>query len=290
MENKKNPLISTFSAQITSTISVALVLLVLGVVAILGVAARNVTREIREHMGFDIIMVEDVEPTAVNDLKRELAKAPYVASYSYISAEDALQQWEQDTGEALGELLDVNPFSGEFDVKVKELYASVDSLEAIGERLRACAGVDDITMHAEIVDSINRNIRSVAMVLIIVAGALLLISFVLIHNTVRLTVYSRRFTIYTMKLVGATPGFIRKPFLLTNIVHGIVAALIASGLLAAMVAYAREIDPSVAAAISWEEAVWVMGGMVLLGIVICLLAAAMATNRYLRLSYDEMFR
>lgn len=290
MNKKRNQLVSTFSAQITSTVSVALVLLVLGIMALMGIAARSVTRDIKENMGFNIILAEDVADQAVNNLKQRLGQSPYVSSYSFISADDALHQWQEDMGEDLSGVLDVNPFYGEFDVKVKELYANVDSISAITETLKTDPAVSEISVHTEIVETINRNIRSVAIVLIIIASTLLLISFMLINNTVRLTIYSRRFIIHTMKLVGATPGFIRKPFLNNNIVHGIIAAVIATAILAGLLYYSHTLDSSVAYAVTWSDAASVFGGILVTGVLICFISALISTNRYLRLSYDDMFR
>lgn len=290
MDRKRNRLISTFSAQITSTISVALVLLVLGVAALSGIAARTVTREIKENMGFNIILADGASEQSVNGLKQQLGAAVYVSSYSYYSADDALRQWQEDTGEDLGGVLDVNPFYGEFDVKVKELYANVDSINVITTALKANKAVGEITVHTEMVESINRNIRSLAVVLAVIASTLLLISFVLINNTVRLTIYSRRFTIHTMKLVGATPGFIRKPFIVNNLVHGVVAAVVASALLSGLLYYSHSLDASVAYAVTWVDAVWVYGGLLVTGVVICLVSTLISTNRYLKLSYDDMFK
>jgi cell division transport system permease protein len=140
------------------------------------------------------------------------------------------------------------------------------------------------------VDAINDNIQSIAFILTIVAATLLFISFALINNTVRLTVFSRRFTIHTMKLVGASASFIRKPFVLSNITSGIVAGLIADVILAGALFYFHSADPAVAIAVPWELAGLVFTGIVLLGMIICALAATIATNKYLRLSYDDMFK
>lgn len=290
MGRKKNQLVSTFSAQITSTISVSLVLLVLGVVALMGIAARSVTRDIKENMGFDLIMAEDVDESTINEIKQQLGKSPFVSSFSYFSAEDALRQWQEDTGEDLSDVLDVNPFYGEFDIKVKEIYANVDSINVITSRFKANKAVGSINIHTEMVEAVNRNIRSIAIVLIIIAATLLLISFVLINNTVRLTIYSRRFLIHTMKLVGATPGFIRRPFLINNVIHGIIAAAISSTLLAALIYYAHSFDASVAHAVTWDDAALVFAGVLFAGVIICFVSALIATNKYLRLSYDDMFK
>ncbi len=290
MDKQKNRLVSTFSAQITATISVSLVLLILGVIAMMGIAARNVTRDIKESMGFTLVMGDATTDSDVNALKRQFAKAPYVASYNFYSADDALRQWEEDTGESISEILEINPFSGEFEVRVKEIYASPDSLNKVADQLKLNPAVGEVTIHLQMVETINRNISNISLVLIVIAGALLMISFVLINNTVRLTIYSRRFIIHTMKLVGATPGFIRRPFIFNNMIHGVFASLISSGLLAALLYYAHDFDPSIANAVSWQDSAWVFGGLLIIGILICCLAALFATNKYIRLTYDEMFK
>ena len=286
---KRRKGISTFSAQITSTISVALVLLLLGIVASLGIAARSATNSIKENMGFDITLKEDVDENAVNGYKRMFASAPYVSEFRYFSADDAQRMWKEETGEDLTELLGVNPFSPEFEVKVKAAYASTDSIQAIASVLENAPEVENVAVHAELVDTVNRNLRSLSVVLVVVAVALMLISFVLINNTIRLTVYSRRFIIHTMKLVGATAGFIRRPFIVSNVIHGIVAAIVAIILLALMLYYAFRFD-AVSLIIGWDQMAWVFSGMLVAGVLICMIAALFATNRYLRINYDDMFK
>lgn len=282
--------IPTFSAQFTATVSVALVLLLLGIVAMLGIAARSVTTSIKENMGFDITMKADIPETDINKWKQSWTSSPYVASVKYYSAQDALQKWQDETGEDLVELLGVNPFCPEFEIRVKSQYASTDSIDRIIAPLKGHPQVDEITVHTEMVDAINDNIRSIALVLGIIAAALLLISFVLINNTVRLTVYARRFTIHTMKLVGATAGFIRRPFIARNAINGVVAALIAIALLAGILYYCTTLDASVAMAVTWGDAAIVFAGLIVAGILICSLAALLATNKYIRLDYDSMFK
>lgn len=289
MKKKKTLAKSIFSAQITSTISVALVLLILGLVAMMGIAARSITTEIKENMGFDLLLAEDATQDDVDRLIASLNSSPRVSSATLFSARQAMDQWKADTGEDVMELLGVNPFTGEIEVKVRAEYASSDSISAFVADLRANPIVADATVHAEMVDSINRNISSVGLILLIIAAALLLISFVLINNTVRLTVYSRRFTIHTMKLVGATASFIRRPFLVANLIHGILAAVIAIILLAALSTYIASLDPAVMQAVSLTDSLYVYGGILIAGIVICTLAAFFATNRYLRISYDKLF-
>lgn len=290
MEKRPNKGISTFSAQITATISVALVLLLIGIIAMLGIAAHSITRNIKENIGFDIVLTDTATDAEVNQLKSKWTASPYTASVRYYSKEDALMNWEEETGENLMDVLGINPFSGELEVKVKADYASSDSINKIITPLRSLPYVHEVNVHTELVDSINRNINSVSLILIIITCALLFISFALINNTVRLTVYSRRFIIHTMKLVGATGSFIRRPFINANVVSGIVSALIASAILAGTLYYLQGIDSGIASAITWPQAACVFAGILIIGIIICAVAALFATNKYLRLDYDDMFR
>ncbi len=289
MSKRRKPFIPTFSAHFTSTVSVALVLLVLGVVVLIGVAARNVVRDIRENLGFDVVMWYDADETAVNDYRARFSAAPYVASYEYVSVENALDEWSEMTGEDLRELGEEEIFGPTFRVKVREAYANNDSIQALVKSISADEAVDEVIAHPSMIEDINHNIRSITIVLSVVALALLLISFVLINNTIRLSVYARRFTIHTMKLVGATPGFIRRPFVMATMLRGLIAGLIAAAVLAALLYYSNNVDPTVSEIISWGNAVMVLAATVIGGVVICTLASLMATNKYLRLGYDDMF-
>lgn len=281
---------SSMSIHATATVSVALVLLLLGMVAVLGIGARSVTRDIKEHLGFDITLEEEASLDDVNAFKRLLSEAPYVASWLYHSPQEAMDQWQEEMGENLVELLGVNPFLPEFEVNVKEAWANADSLDSVVLPIMAMERVAEVSVHTEVVDKVNRNISTLMLILVAAACALAPISFVLINNTVRLTIYSRRFTIHTMKLVGASRGFIRRPFLTSNAACGAVAGVVASALLTTMTAYAlRYVDPALATYVSPRSVAVVCVAMTALGVAICLLAAWWATQRYLVRSYDELF-
>jgi cell division transport system permease protein len=290
MDKRRHNGISTFSAQITSTISVALVLMLLGIIALLGIAAKATTDNIRQNMGFDIILTENATDADANRIKQVLLHAGYVSSTKFISAQDAINKWQEDTGEDLIALLGVNPFSPEFEVRVKAQYADIDSISNIISQFERMPSVAEINVHTQIVESINNNIRNIAVILLIISAALLLISFVLINNTVRLTIYSRRFIIHTMKLVGATAAFIRRPFIINNIVHGIIAAVVAILLLSGLFFYIKSLDPAVIDIITYDSLIYVFVALIVAGIAICAIAALLATNKYLRLDYDDMFK
>lgn len=286
--NKRTSLMS-FGKHLTSTVSVGMVLLILGIVGCAAFAAGNITRHIRENLGFNMVMKMDADLTRINDMKKRLTASDFVASYDYMSPEEILEQENAYLGSDVEELLGTNPYQPEFNVRVKAQYASVDSLDKIISPLRNIDSVEEITVHTEMVESVNSNIGTLSLVLIALAGALLVISFVLINNTVRLTIYSARFLLHTMQLVGATNAFIRRPIIIGNILNGILAAVVAILLLCLLRVYAVSIDPDLALALPWSDLIYVFLGVVAGGIIICGTASWIATNKYLRQSYDDMF-
>lgn len=288
MEEKKSK-ISYFSANITPIISVSLVLFLLGVVALLGIAANTLTTYVKENIGFDVVVKNNASEQEIDGLKQYWLKAPYVSSVKYISKVDALRTWEQDTGEDLMAVIGVNPLSAEFEIRVKAQYVSVDSLNKIEYELTQNTAIDTIQMHKDIVSQINSNVQRIMLVLGVVLLMLIIISFVLINNTVRLAVHSRRFIIHTMKLVGATPGFIRRPFVLTNVLNGVIASVVAVLMLAAGVYYVLNANPDYASLVDMAHVGIVFVALVVLGVIMCAISATLATNRFISLNYDELF-
>lgn len=287
---KKRTSLMSFGKHLTSTVSVGMVLLILGIVGFAAFAASNITKHIRENLGFNMVMSMNADMTQINAMKSRLTSSEFVSSYEYLSPEEILEQENAYLDTDVVGLLGTNPYQPEFSVKVKSEYASVDSLNKIIAPLRSMPIVEEITVHTEIVESINANIGSLSLILVGLAGALLVISFVLINNTVRLTIYSARFLLHTMQLVGATNGFIRRPIVLGNILNGVLAAVVAIGLLVLMRVYAVNVEPDLALALPWGDLVIVFLGLVAGGMLICGIASWISTNKYLYQSYDDMFR
>ena len=289
MNKIKRSRIAGWGDYVTSTISVSLVLFILGLVGFVNISFSGINRQLKEKMGFTVVLADSVAPATIDSLKLVCDHAPYVSSYRYLSAEDVMAEETSGEGADLVELLGVNPYAAMFEIKVGAAYADVDSISSIMAQWQQLTSVDETTANTEMIANINRNAGLINTILAIMAAALLLISFVLINNTVRLTVYSRRFLIHTMKLVGATGGFIRRPFLMVNAVQGVIAGVLASGFLALFVGWTRSLDMGIELLVTWNVAFCEFGLLVLLGVAICVLAAIMATNRYLRKNYDEMF-
>ncbi|MDE6832123.1 MAG: hypothetical protein K2J07_05265, partial [Muribaculaceae bacterium] len=177
----------------------------------------------------------------------------------------------------------------DFTVRVNPDWSLPDQLAAMSRKYSALAGVSEIALSTKAISNLHRHISTLNLVLTAVAIGLLLISFVLINNTVRLTVYSRRFLIHTMKLVGATGSFIRGPFIRSGILSGLTAGIVASGLLTTLIYVAHTQRPAISQCIPWTALLWLLPAVILLAVIICSLASILATNRYLRMDYEDLF-
>ena len=287
MARRRSNRISTFGSQLTSIVSVSLVLLILGVLGLVAIAGRSGADMLKSNLGFIVKVERGAPESELNRLKQVFASAPFVASYVYSSADEILASESQYLGEDITSLIDVNPYGAEFDVKVKSEYASVDSIESVSAMVAADKAVEEVLTETSMIAAVNSTLGRLTWILLAVATALLVISIVLINNTVHLAVYSRRFV--TMKLVGATASFIRRPFIVAGAVNGLVSAAIASMILVVMVVYASNVDPLLASAFTLRLCALVVAAIFVVGVLICTLASMFATNHYLRADYDDMF-
>lgn len=289
MKRKKTARISTFGSRITSIISVALVLTIVGILALTLDASSRMGQDIRSNIGFVVKINRDATDADIAILSRQFHAAEYVASCKFSSADSILAEESMLIGERIDSLLDENPFGSEFDIRVKEAWANSDSINLLAGRIEFNPIVDEVVCQTSVVDDINSALGRFTLILAAIAVALLAISFVLINNTVSLAVYSRRFIIHTMKLVGATGAFIRRPFLLAGIATGAFAAVIAVAILLGARTYLTTLDVMFEQILPWSSIWWVALLLLIIGPLICLAASAVATNRYLRADYDDMF-
>lgn len=288
MMKKRKSRFRVRGSQIVSSISITMVLLVLGIVALTGIIAHRVADNLRSGIGMVVIVDELATDTAADSLSATLKNAPYTRQVTFASAEEVHKRWKEQLGG--DELPDVNPFQPEYEVAVNAQWSSADSLDAIAARLAAMPAVYDVKVHKAIAANINRTVSTVMLVLLVVAIALLIISFVLIRNTVSMEVYAQRVIIHTMQYVGARPGFIRRPYVMRSMLSGIAAGVIASALLALLLVWVRSVNAGIADAIGIVGALCVFATLILIGAGVCALAATFAANKYLRRSYDEIFQ
>lgn len=292
MKEEKEFKISYLAAHATTIISVTLMLLLAGIIAMISVGAERETRRLRESVELSVIMQDAVTDSAANVTLSDISRLPYVREPRLITRQQALEQWKADTGEDLEEVFGVNPLSPEIDFTLPENYSNPDSIKAIVAHISAMNGVEEVAPpDAEMVDAMNHNIEAMSVVLGVIAIVMLIISFILINNTVRLTIYSRRFTIHTMQLVGATGGFISRPVVLGNMAAGAIAGLIASGIIAvALAAAPKYAGVDFGEFIGWPDYAVIAGSLTIGGALICAIAAWFATRRYLNKDYSELFK
>lgn len=292
MSQNKEIKISYWAAHLTTIVSVTMVLLIIGAIAIAVAVASGETRRMRERLEFNIVMCDSVSDDAAHALVREVEAFPFTLDVMLISKKEALENWKNETGEDLETLFGVNPLSAEISFKLSADYTSPESLKALKQDLEQLPGVEGIAMpDADMVEAMNRNIERGALVLGAVAILLIIISFVLINNTVHLSIYARRFTIHTMQLVGATDGFIRRPYVWSNIGAGAVSGIAADAILIFGIWLAiRSGLSQLLNSMNTATYPAIAFGLPLAGMTICGLAAWIATSRHLRKDYDNLFR
>ncbi|MBP5345415.1 MAG: permease-like cell division protein FtsX [Bacteroidales bacterium] len=285
-----------FGARFTSTLSVALVLFVLGIGALGGLAVAGLASVMREQFTVTVMLNETADEAYAKQLVKQLQAAPCIAHTVYISPDSALQIVTKELGESPEEFLGYNPLQASVEFRLKSQYAVRDSIAPIIESLRKSAGskVDSIDYNANLLDAVNANINRSAIVLSILAAVLLLISMSLVANTVRLALHGDRFLIGTMRLVGATNWFIRRPFIVSQALHGLVAAFVAMAAIALLLYFGIDAEGSAVAA--FQQLVFepvnvlcVAIGLVLLGMIIPALAAWQACSKYLHCTTDELY-
>lgn len=286
---QKKKRFSFLEARITSTLSVSLVLFILGLMAMLGILANNLSIYVRENIGFSIVLKENVKDNEIAQLQQKLEDASFVKAAQYISKEEALKEVMLELGENPEEIIGVNPMQASIEVRLKADYANPDSIAVIDTQLSSLGYIDDILFQRDLIQSVNENMSKIGLILFALALVLMVISYVLISNTIRLTAYSRRFIIYTMKLVGATPGFIRRPFIISNIICGIIAAILAIIMITSCVSYIVSEFDNFYSLITTPMLLTVYGIVLLLGILLTAIASFFAVNRYISMKRDDLY-
>ena len=283
----KKPIINiqTLSVYISTT----LVLLLLGIMGILLVSGQAVSRRIKENLKITVIVDSKAEETAILRLKGSIDKKEYVLDSKYTSKEDALNEAKESLGADPMELLGENPYEAEIEISLKKEFSNVEKMAEIEKELLKNKTITEVIYHKGHVDSVNRNIHKVALLLLTLLVLLTVISWSLISNLVRLSIYSKRFLLHTMKLVGATWSFIRRPFLLHNMWIGLVAGIIADAVLGAALYLLQMRSPEIAQLLPVKELAIVGAGVVVFGIIICTLCAFLSVNRFLRMRNNDLY-
>ncbi len=280
----------TKSVYISTVISIALVLLMTGLLGLILVHAKNLSNYVKENIVLNLIVNEGVSEGDVLALQKNINEDQFVLRSHYISKEEAAKNLAADLGEDFVEFLGHNPLLSSIDIYLKAEYANTDSIEHFITKLSTNNIVNEVVYQESLIDMVNQNIRIIGLVVLVFTLVLLIIAIALINNTIRLAIYSQRFLIKSMQMVGATKGFIRRPFLGYGILHGLLGALIAILLLLFTLQLSQRELPELVFLRDWFEFGAIFVGIVILGILISGMSTYFAVSKYLRLKSNELYR
>ena len=274
---------------ITSSISTTLVLLLLGMVVFFVLSANNLSDYVRENINVSVWISDDMkEPEALN-FQKKLNEKTYVKETTYISKEQALKEYTEAMGTNPADFLGTNPLMASVEIKLKAEYANSDSIAWIEKEILANKKVMEVTYRQDLLEWVNRNVQRVSLFLLGLATLLTLISFALINNTIQLTVYSKRFLIHTMKLVGANWGFIRRPFIIRNLWIGLLAGVMADAILLMSAYMLVQYEPQLVEVMTPANLFIVMVSVFAFGVVITSVCAYISINKYLRMKASALY-
>ncbi|MCQ2147470.1 MAG: permease-like cell division protein FtsX [Bacteroidales bacterium] len=274
---------------LSTVISISLVLLLIGAASLLLVNASSVSDYFKENMQVSVMMKPEVSEAEAILLQDKMNEMPFIRSSEFISKEQGTAEMAEMLGADFLSVFETSPIPISVEVTLKADYVSADSLEVVKAALAASPLVDEVVYQQSLVDALNQNLSKIETFLGIFMILLMFISFVLINNTVRLNVFSKRFSIHTMKLVGATRGFIRAPFMVQAVFQGIIAALIAIALLVAGMYFLRQEFVQLFEVFSMDMLLLVMGIVLVSGIVICLVSTYFVVNKLVSLRKDDLY-
>ncbi len=277
------------NAYLSSVISISLVLLLVGVASMLMVNARSVSDYFKENMQVSVMMKQTVSEEAALKYQDALNRECFIKSSLFVSKEQGEREMADMLGDDFLDVFETSPIPVSIDVTLNAEYVSADSLEVVKQVIAKSPLVDEVVYQRSLVDALNANLSRISAVLAIFIVLLLFISFVLINNTVRLNVFSKRFTIHTMKLVGATRSFIRAPFLIQSVFQGVFAAFIAIIVLVAMLFVVRNEFAQLFEVFRLELLLVVMGIVLVSGVAICFVSTYFVVGKLVGLSKDDLY-
>ncbi len=280
---------SQLHSRLTSIMSIALVLFLLGLILLIGVLGKELSAYVKENISFSIVLKDALSTTEIKKMQKQLDALPYIKSTTYISKEQAAKELEEELGENPETFLGFNPLQASIEVKLHSEYANPDSLQHIEKAIKNYTTVSDLLYRKDMMQMVNENVKQVSLILLTLAVILMAISFVLISNTIRLLIYSKRFLIHTMKLVGATAGFIRRPFIWYNLVSGFFASILAILMLTGALYYLQNELDGFIRLLDFQTLFFVFAGVLVMGILLSTVATVFAVNKYLRMNVDKLY-
>lgn len=274
----------------TSVVSITLVLFILGFFGLIVLHSKMIGKHVRENIQMNVYMKKNVNEAEIFRLKKELDATENVKYTQYISAEEAKEIYKEEIGEDFVQFLDgENPLHASIEIHLTEAYANVVELKKLAQTIEKRSIVEDVRFHEDYVEAINTNITNISIFFTIVSGLLLLISIVLISNTIRLSVYANRFIIRSMRLIGATQRFIRRPFIWRGIIQGIISALLSVILLIAILYKLHQYYPDLIGLSNIDLYLILFAGILFAGVIISWWSSSLSVRRYLRMKIDNLY-
>lgn len=267
-----------------------MVLILLGLVVFSVLTAHKLSSYMRQNIVVTMMLQDDMTSTEAQRFCAKLKRLSYVNSLEYISKEQALKEGTKTLGTDPMEFVDTNPFLSSVEITLKADYANNDSLAIISKQLKSFPKVSEVKYQKDLIEKVNSNLAKISAVLLVLAVLLTIVSFSLINNTVRLDIYSRRFSIHTMKLVGASWGFIRAPFVRHAVIVGMIAALVACAALLLGLYALFNYEPEAMEMVSWDMLVITAVVVLLSGIGITAVCATISVNKFLRMKAGDLYK
>lgn len=277
------------ASYLTSLVSITLVLFMLGLIGALFLNSKKLSDYVKEHIGFSVFLQNDVREVDILNLQKLLDSKEYVKETLYITKEQAAEDFQKELGEDFVDFLGYNPLPPSIDVKLDARFANPDSIVTIEYEIRSFEQVADVVYQKDLLYAVNTNIRTISLGILAFSILLFLISITLINNTIRLSVYSKRFIIRTMQLVGAHSSYIRRPFLLKGIIQGIIAALFAFTILSLILYVAEKQIEGIFNFLDYSIVFILFIAILAIGILIALFSTLLSVNKYLNLKTDNLY-
>jgi cell division transport system permease protein len=277
------------ASYITSIISIMLVLFMLGLLGMIILHGKKLSDYVRENISISLMLKEDVSDELVQGYMKRLQKTSYVKQAEFISREQAAKELSNELGEDFVQFLGYNPLPATIDIQLRAGYANTDSIARIERQVLSSNFVKEVVYQKSLIDQVNSNISKISLVIVSFSLILMLISIILINNTIKLSIYAKRFLIRSMQLVGATENFIRRPFIQKSILHGIIAAVIADLLLLGTLFVARQRIPEIIALQDFTVFAIFFLGVLVVGVILSAISTWFSVNKFLRMKIDNLY-
>ncbi|KAA3650277.1 MAG: cell division protein FtsX [Bacteroidetes bacterium] len=274
---------------VSTIISISLVLFMLGLLGLIVLNAKQISDHVKQNIGFSIYLQDEISPAELKSLQEKLLAKPYTNRIEYIDKEAAATMLKEDLGEDFVEFLGYNPLAGSIDVYLNADFAETESMNQISAELKKFKKVKEVSYQPDLISEVNDNIQKIGLVLLGFSVLLLIVVIALINNTIRLAIYSKRFLIKTMQLVGATSGFIRRPFVGRGVLNGIISGLIAILLLVGVLYWVSKNIPELMELQNINVYLILFSSVIVLGILISWISTSLAVRKFLRMQSGDLY-